>query len=110
MRWAAIEASVIAVCSQTKRAALAALGISSIKSALIGQLLAFIFDDALAVVFDCLRGHHAALVIFQLAIEFMCQFARCGNHYIESLFGMTRARQTEEEAYRSEERRVGEES
>src|SRR3990167_6433419 len=99
MRWAAIEASVIAVCSQTKRAALAALGISSVKSALIGQLLAFIFNDALTIVFDCLRGHHATLVILQLTTQFMGQFTRRRHHHIKRLFGMTRARQTEEETH-----------
>lgn len=35
--------------------------------ALVGQRFAFELDDALAVVFDGLRGHYAALVIFQFA-------------------------------------------
>ena len=40
------------------------------------QQAAFIFDDALTVMFDGLRGEHTALVILQLAIELVSQLAR----------------------------------
>src|SRR5476649_2283307 len=69
------------------------------RSTTLGQCTALEFDDALAVVFDGLRGHDAALVIFQFAIEFVSQFACSGNHDVERLLRMTRAWQTEEETH-----------
>jgi hypothetical protein len=40
-------------------------------------------------------------VILQLAAQFVGQLARSGDHHVEGLLGVTRARQTEEEAHRA---------
>ncbi len=50
---------------------------------------------------DGLRGHDAALIILQFAIQLVSQFASGGNHHVECLLGMTRAWQAEEEADRT---------
>ena len=41
-----------------------------------------------------------ALVVFEFAVEFLGQLARCCHHHIKCLLGMTRAWQAEEEAHR----------
>src|SRR3989338_5519160 len=69
------------------------------QSALVGQLLAFELDDALAIVLDGLRGDYAALVILELAVQFVSQLAGRRDHHVERLLGMTRARQAEEKAH-----------
>src|SRR5690606_23529815 len=70
-------------------------------SAFLCQLPALELDDTLAVMFDGLRSHYAALVILQLAAQLMGQLACGSDHDVESLLGMTRAGQAEEEAHRA---------
>ncbi|RMT83810.1 hypothetical protein ALP40_05455 [Pseudomonas viridiflava] len=68
-------------------------------AATLSQCATLELNDALAVVLDGLRGHDAALIIFQLAVQFMRQLACCCDHHVKRLLGMTRTRQTQEEAH-----------
>src|SRR5471032_104368 len=68
--------------------------------ALLGQGATFEFNDALTVMLDGLSGQHAALVVFQFAVQFLGQLACRSHHHVEGLLRMTWAWQAEEEAHR----------
>src|SRR3989344_5490464 len=72
---------------------------STVSALLDGHLSTFELDDALTVMLDGLGGQHAALVVLQLAVEFLGELARGSDHDIKSLLRMARAGQTEEEAH-----------